>query len=374
MATRATYPIFKAFTSSGTFGIGYKLYTYEAGTTTLLTTYQDEAETTPHTNPIILDSLGEAEIFITEAAKFTLTDADGNVQTGWPVDDIDPTTVTASEVEFTPTGTLTSTNVQDAMEELSDEFADLSAQFTGIPVVVGTTSGVDVIGGVMGFDVTVTDTNELTVQPGVCLDSTLSYQMTLDVAATVDIPTTANTIYHLFVVRLEADNESFEIRAYTAEAGVASDAEVDAWRWIGYWVTNGSNACRSGVIKDGELWWTRLSENTINSTTNPPAAITTAIDISSFLPISRARSILFGGVGTTAAQIAALSFVSGTAMTVVQGALSLASSGQVNEWNLFSYEPGFIPVLGDNLYWGEGGHTNDAGTLQLAIHAVRLRR
>lgn len=126
MATRVTYPIFKAWTSAGTFAVGYKLYTYEAGTSTLLTTYQDEDESVPHTNPIILDSLGEAEIFLTEAAKFTLTDADDNVQSGWPVDDVDPVNVDASDVAYVPSGDLVSLNVQDAIDEMVVELETLS--------------------------------------------------------------------------------------------------------------------------------------------------------------------------------------------------------------------------------------------------------
>jgi microcystin-dependent protein len=126
MATRVPYPIFKAFTADGTLGIGYKLYTYKAGTTTLLTTYQDEAATIPNTNPIVLDSLGEAEVFITESAKLTLTDPDGAVVPGWPVDNIDPTSVDAASVSFAPTGALTSTNVQDAIEEIAASVADFA--------------------------------------------------------------------------------------------------------------------------------------------------------------------------------------------------------------------------------------------------------
>jgi len=76
MAGRATFPLYKAFTTAGIPLNGGKLYTYKAGTvSTALTTYQDEGATTPHTNPIILDSIGEAEIFITEPAKFVLKDS-----------------------------------------------------------------------------------------------------------------------------------------------------------------------------------------------------------------------------------------------------------------------------------------------------------
>jgi len=123
MATRSTYPLFKAFTSTNDPAVGYKLYTYAAGTTTPLTTYQDEAATVPHTNPIILDSLGEAEIYLSASAKFTLTDPDGAIQTGWPVDNIDPSSIAAVDVSFVPSGFVTETNVQDAMVEVIAEVA-----------------------------------------------------------------------------------------------------------------------------------------------------------------------------------------------------------------------------------------------------------
>ena len=46
------------FDNSGDPLNGGKLYTYEAGTTTAKTTYQDDAGATPHANPIVLDSAG----------------------------------------------------------------------------------------------------------------------------------------------------------------------------------------------------------------------------------------------------------------------------------------------------------------------------
>lgn len=57
--------------------VGGKLYTYEAGTSTPLATYTDQAASSPNTNPIILDANGEAVIFITSGTqyKFILTDA-----------------------------------------------------------------------------------------------------------------------------------------------------------------------------------------------------------------------------------------------------------------------------------------------------------
>lgn len=46
------------FDNSGNVLSGGKLYTYEAGTTTPLTSYTSATGDTPHTNPIILDAAG----------------------------------------------------------------------------------------------------------------------------------------------------------------------------------------------------------------------------------------------------------------------------------------------------------------------------
>jgi len=53
----------RAYTDAGAPGVGYKLYTYTPGTTTLKNTYSDSAGASPNTNPIIFDSRGEATIF-----------------------------------------------------------------------------------------------------------------------------------------------------------------------------------------------------------------------------------------------------------------------------------------------------------------------
>jgi len=63
------------------------LYTYEAGTTTPQATYTDAAGSTANSNPIVLDSRGEANIWLASANyKFKLTDANGTEI--WTVDNI----------------------------------------------------------------------------------------------------------------------------------------------------------------------------------------------------------------------------------------------------------------------------------------------
>lgn len=63
------------------------LYTYAAGTTTPQATYTDSTAATANSNPIVLDSRGEANIWLTGANyKFKLTDANGTEI--WTVDNI----------------------------------------------------------------------------------------------------------------------------------------------------------------------------------------------------------------------------------------------------------------------------------------------
>ena len=86
-----SFPIFKAFTTTGTLGplAGGLLHTFEAGTSTPLAVWQDDALTVPHTNPVVLDSNGQATIYLgPNAYKMRLEDSTGAVQPGWPIDGI----------------------------------------------------------------------------------------------------------------------------------------------------------------------------------------------------------------------------------------------------------------------------------------------
>lgn len=105
---------------------GGKLYTYAAGTTTPQTTYTTSAGNVAHTNPIVLDSAGRvsgsSEIWITAEVvyKFVLKTQNDVILGTW---DNVSTVSSASQIIYTPSSTslLTSINVQEALDELSDE-------------------------------------------------------------------------------------------------------------------------------------------------------------------------------------------------------------------------------------------------------------
>ena len=72
--------MFQAFGPNGQFLVGGQLFTYAAGTTTPQATYVDSTQTTPNTNPVILNAMGQASVWldVTLSYKFVLQDSAGN--------------------------------------------------------------------------------------------------------------------------------------------------------------------------------------------------------------------------------------------------------------------------------------------------------
>jgi hypothetical protein len=82
---------------------GGKVFTYDAGTLTAKTTWTDLNKTSPASNPIILDSLGQAKIFGDGAYKFIIKRADDTTLT--TLDNIIINEQAASLFAGTTTGT-----------------------------------------------------------------------------------------------------------------------------------------------------------------------------------------------------------------------------------------------------------------------------
>lgn len=83
--------ILPRFTQVDAYGnplVGGKLYTYANGTTTPQATYKDAAGTIANTNPIILDSLGSAVIFLAAGGVYTFVMKDANDALIWSQDSI----------------------------------------------------------------------------------------------------------------------------------------------------------------------------------------------------------------------------------------------------------------------------------------------
>jgi len=87
VAVLSPLPKMQFFSTAGVPLVGGKLYTYAAGTTTPLATYTSQSGVSANTNPIILDSRGEANVWLSSAAyKLKLTTpADVEI---WTVDNV----------------------------------------------------------------------------------------------------------------------------------------------------------------------------------------------------------------------------------------------------------------------------------------------
>ena len=93
MATTSLAPTPKLqfFDANGDPLAGGLLYTYEAGSTTPLTTYTDSTGVSANTNPIVLDSRGEANVWLAgDIYKFALYTSVGVLI--WTVDNINGST------------------------------------------------------------------------------------------------------------------------------------------------------------------------------------------------------------------------------------------------------------------------------------------
>lgn len=86
MASLSPPPKLQFFGSDGLPLVGGKLYTYAAGTTTPLATYVDHNGVTQNTNPVILDSNGEADVWLPDTTSYKYVLKDANDVTLYTVD------------------------------------------------------------------------------------------------------------------------------------------------------------------------------------------------------------------------------------------------------------------------------------------------
>ena len=137
------------------------LYTYAAGSTTPQATYTDSTSATANSNPIVLDSRGEANIWLSSSTyKFKLTDANGTEI--WTVDNIAAPSTALSPVFdsnvtistespgpallITQTGAGAAIRVQDSGDPDSSPFVVDNAGSVGIGTAAPS-NALDVAGG-----------------------------------------------------------------------------------------------------------------------------------------------------------------------------------------------------------------------------------
>jgi len=145
LAAISPQPILQFFDANGAPLSGGLLYTYVAGTTTPLTTYTSSAGTSNNTNPVVLNSRGEANVWLGSGQyKFTLKTSTGTLI--WTVDNINGVNVNSTGMiivtDYIPFGTdLTTTNVAPYIA-LADAAAAAAGKSLYFPDNVYLVSGV----------------------------------------------------------------------------------------------------------------------------------------------------------------------------------------------------------------------------------------
>jgi hypothetical protein len=172
MAVLSPQPKMQFTTAAGVPLSGGKVYTYVAGTTTPQATFTDYTGATPNTNPVILNSRGEANIWLGGALyKFILTDT--NDVEIWTVDYISAPTSAVSPVlsgsvtidsdtptpalKITQTGTGPVLRVQDSADPDATPFIIDNAGNVGVGTATPTAQ-IEATGAVKLGSLTLTST------------------------------------------------------------------------------------------------------------------------------------------------------------------------------------------------------------------------
>jgi len=133
----APSPVFKAFDNNGNPLFNGQLFSYVAGTTTPQSTYTDSTGATPNTNPVILNSRGECNLWLDPnlAYKLILEDSNGNLI--WTVDNIQSSLVQIPYGNASGTNTI-AVNTTPAFSTLTDGllvFVKIANTITAAPTL-----------------------------------------------------------------------------------------------------------------------------------------------------------------------------------------------------------------------------------------------
>ena len=112
MTSLSPTPKLQFFDANGAPLAGGLLYTYAAGTTTPLTSYTDSTGVSANTNPIVLDSRGEANVWLGTASYKLALYTSASVLI-WTVDNISTNGSNLSVTDHTGDGTTTAFAVDD---------------------------------------------------------------------------------------------------------------------------------------------------------------------------------------------------------------------------------------------------------------------
>lgn len=217
-------------------------------------------------------------------------------------------------------------------------------------------SGVIVTGNSFGLEYARTGDNQVTFQPGNCMDSLNTTELALASAQAINLDTTANKQFFLFlcddgVIREGSDVDGTGLEAYKI-------------RFRGWWKNNASGVLCVGSIKKGLMVLGKASEWNLGALSTSYAII----DHTAYIPESRVIGIGYGmrdAGGTTGI---AMSSLNGTdAESIIGFADGATDDTGLSAWGYYTHTNYMeLPYNSARLF---KMFTNQGA---LAIHSIRL--
>ena len=133
MATLTPSPLMQFFTANGAPLVGGLLYTYAAGTTTPQSTYTDSTGNTANANPVVMNSRGEAAVWLASSLYYMVLKDSTGAQI-WTADNVGSLSAGVTNyMTVTGTDTILGTYTQP----LSTYIAGLTLTFLGAAANTG---------------------------------------------------------------------------------------------------------------------------------------------------------------------------------------------------------------------------------------------
>lgn len=310
------------------------VYTYAAGTTTPQATYTDSTGATANSNPIVLDSRGEANIWLGSATyKFKLCDA--NNTEIWTVDNISAPTSALSPVlsgnvtiassssgpalSITQSGTGAIIKVPDATNPAVTLYTVDNLGQVGIGTA-SPGSALDVAGGVIQVS-----SSGGTARSKVYADATNSYYTAEGTRAAVITANSVNLIYAASNGYVGVKNAS-----PTVELDITGAAKTSGAITAGTSITSGTTIASGTTLTAGSSLsvttsatiGTTLSVDTIaEKTSSAGVTVNNTLKADTISGKTSANTITLAGISIASSQIPAANrlITAGTAITTTSG-------------------------------------------------------
>jgi hypothetical protein len=213
-----------------------------------------------------------------------------------------------------------------------------------------------VTGNMHGLEYVKNAANQVSIYPGICMDSLNTTMLTLSNQQNLNLPTTVSTIFNLFlcndgVVRYDTDVNGANLSTYKI-------------RWFGFVRNNAAGTICGFTMSGNWMQFTKASENVITSVV---VTTYTQFDHSAMIPTSRISEIQYGVRDASVSESIYASDDGTNTLVIVGTTATTVDDTNVNVWG--STGSGTVNTFNPNRYFKTQTSTTD-----LLCKSVRMRR